>query len=58
MGRLPRAPFANDAKSAAPLKFVRGLNRLRCESLAIASVYAPPARLRLSLTKQYHCRTE
>ena len=35
MGRLPRALFANYAKSAAPLKFVRGLNRPRCEALAI-----------------------
>jgi hypothetical protein len=43
MGRSPRASFANHAKSAASLKFVRGLDKLRCESLAIASMYAPPA---------------
>jgi len=44
MGRLPRAPFANGAKSAAPLKLVRGVDRLRCDSLAIAWMHAPPVR--------------
>lgn len=52
-GRSPRAPFANTAKSAAPLKVVPGLDRLRCELLSIASVYAPPALLLLAQHRRY-----
>ena len=43
MGWSSRAPFAKNAKSAALLKRVRGLNGFRCESLAMSSVYTPPA---------------
>jgi len=52
-GTVTSRTFADHAKGAVPLKFVPGLNGLRCELLAVGPMYAP-----LALIEEVEIRAE